>query len=315
MMNRERPVIIARSKCRPNHRMSQTTPVRERLRLALQYLLPHHLLTRIVGAAAASRWRPWARWLIRRFVAAYRPDMSEAALSDADAYPSFNAFFTRSLKPGARPVDPDPAAVCSPVDGVVSRTGIAQRDSVVQAKGLDYGLEELLGSSAWAEGFLGGAFATLYLSPSHYHRVHMPVDGELAATRHLPGRLFSVAPFTVRGVPRLFCRNERLVCLFDTPAGTMAQILVGAMLVAGIETVWSGPRGHPRRRAEQHYRAGQVCLRRGEEMSRFNMGSTVILLFQAGRATWREALLPGDPVRLGERIGNRSDDRPPSVRR
>jgi len=285
------------------HCMTRVSSALERLKLAVQYILPHHLLTRLVGRIAASQWRPLSRLVIRRFIAAYRPDMGEAVLSEPDRYPSFNAFFTRELKAGARTPDEDPAAILSPVDGVVSRTGIATGNELIQAKGLHYDLEELLGDAETASRFRDGAFATLYLSPRHYHRVHMPVEGELQLTRYVPGRLFSVAPFTVRGVPRLFCRNERLVCVFDTPFGAMAQILVGAMLVAGIETVWNGPYGHPGKPRHRTFSPGQVQLPAFAEMGRFNMGSTVILLFEPGRIAWRESLLAGDPVRLGERIG------------
>lgn len=288
----------------------QSQGAASRLRLALQYLAPHHLLTGLARAAANWQWRPWAHGLIRWFVRAYRVDLSESAAGDPTDFPSFNAFFTRALHPDARPWDTDAGAICSPVDGIVSRLGVIDGDRMIQAKGIDYGLDELLGDETLARHFADGAFATLYLSPSHYHRVHMPLSGSLRATRYIPGRLFSVAPFTVRGIPGLFCRNERLVCLFDTPTGTMAQVLVGAMLVAGIETVWHGPYGHRRRPIGEHSNAGQVVLERGKEMGRFNMGSTVILLFERGRVAWRGGLAPGDPVRLGERLGNCLDPAP-----
>lgn len=274
-----------------------------RLRLAIQHLLPHHLLTRLAGAAAHWRWRPWSQGLIRWFIRAYRVDMSEAVSSNAEDYPSFNAFFTRALRPGARDWGSDANALCSPADGIVSRLGTMGGDRLIQAKGLDYKLADLLDDESLARHFRHGAFATLYLSPSHYHRVHVPLSATLRASRYIPGRLFSVAPFTVQGIRGLFCRNERLICLFDTPLGTMAQILVGAMLVAGIETVWHGPYGHPRRGRVETYDPGQVALKRGEEMGRFNMGSTVILLFERDRVAWRDGLVSGDPVRLGQRLG------------
>lgn len=275
-----------------------------RLRLAAQYLLPHHLLTGLVRAAAHWQWRPWAQGLIRWFVRTYRVDMSEAATSEPSDYPDFNSFFTRALRPGAREWDKNPGAICSPVDGIVSRTGLFENGRLIQAKGMDYELAELLGDEALAGRFRDGAYATLYLSPSHYHRVHVPLDAKLRSTRYLPGRLYSVAPFTVQGVPRLFCRNERLVCIFDTPLGVMAQVLVGAMLVAGIETVWHGPYGHPRRGRYETFEPDQVVLARGEEMGRFNMGSTVILAFERERVVWRDGLVPGDPVFLGQRLGD-----------
>jgi phosphatidylserine decarboxylase len=283
---------------------TQRQGISSRLRLAAQYLLPHHLLTGLVRAAAHWQWRPWAQGLIRWFVRTYRVDMSEAVTSEPSHYPDFNAFFTRALRPGAREWHKDQDAICSPVDGIVSRTGHLEDGRVIQAKGMDYGLSELMGDEALAGRFRDGAYATLYLSPSHYHRVHVPLDAKLRSTRYIPGRLYSVAPFTVQGVPRLFCRNERLVCVFDTPLGAMAQILVGAMLVAGIETVWHGRYGHPRREQYETFEPEQVVLARGEEMGRFNMGSTVILAFERERVVWRDGLVPGDPVYLGQRLGN-----------
>ncbi len=280
-----------------------------RFRLAVQYLAPHHLLTRLVRAVTHWQLRPLAHALIRWFVRAYRVDLDEAAAGKPSDYPSFNAFFTRPLRPGAREWDQAGNAICSPVDGIVSRLGYLDDVRMIQAKGIDYGLAELLGDEALARRFTNGAFATLYLSPSHYHRVHLPLQGVLRATRYIPGRLFSVAPFTVRGIPRLFCRNERLVCVFDTPMGSMIQVLVGAMLVAGIETVWHGPYGHTRHPHTEDFEPGQVVLGRGEEMGRFNMGSTVILVFEGDRVAWRDGLVPGDPVRLGQRIGNVIDSR------
>lgn len=280
----------------------QDTP--SRFRLAVQYLLPHHLLTGLVRAAAHWQWRPWAQGLIRWFVRAYRVNMSEAVTSEPSDYPDFNAFFTRALRPGARRWDVDAGAICSPVDGIVSRMGTLENGRLIQAKGMDYELAELMGDEALAGRFRDGAYATLYLSPSHYHRVHVPLDAKLRSTRYIPGRLYSVAPFTVQGIPRLFCRNERLVCVFDTPLGPMAQILVGAMLVAGIETVWHGRYGHPRRGQYETFEPGQVVLARGEEMGRFNMGSTVILAFEHDQVTWRDGLVPGDPVFLGQRLGD-----------
>lgn len=278
-----------------------------RFRLAVQFLAPHHLLTRLVRAITHWQYRPFAHALIRWFVRGYRVDLAEAAAGKASDYPSFNAFFTRPLRPGAREWDQAGASICSPVDGIVSRLGYLDGGRMIQAKGIDYGLAELCGDEALARRFTNGAFATLYLSPSHYHRVHLPLEGALRTTRYIPGRLFSVAPFTVQGIPRLFCRNERLVCVFDTPMGTMVQVLVGAMLVAGIETVWHGPYGHPRRGCTEDFEPGQVVLERGEEMGRFNMGSTVILVFERDRVTWRKDLTSGDPVRLGQRIGATAD--------
>jgi len=273
--------------------------------LWLQYLLPHHLITRLAGSLAHWRFRPWVRAFIRVYARVYRVDMSEAATDDVDRYPSFNAFFVRPLRPGARPLPEEQDAVACPTDGTVSALGRLEGGRMLQAKGRDYTAAALLGDDRLAATFENGAFITLYLSPRDYHRVHMPVDAELRSTAHVPGRLFSVAPFTVRGIPGLFCRNERLACEFETAAGAMAQVLVGAMIVAGIETVWHSDFAHPGRPSRETFRPDQVRLARGEEMARFNMGSTVILLFEAGRIRWRESLLPGDRVRMGQAIGNR----------
>lgn len=275
----------------------------ERLKARLQHLLPHHLLTAVVGHAARWRFRPWSQLFIRAYRWCYRIDMSDAATPNLSRYPDFNAFFTRPLRPGARPWPEDESVVPSPVDGTISAIGAVEAGRMLQAKGQTYRLGELLGDDAAAGEFDGGSFVTLYLAPGDYHRVHMPLDAELAETRHLPGKLFSVAPFTVREVPRLFCRNERLACRFCTTAGQMMQVLVGAMVVGGIETVWHGPHGHPARPSRERFLPGQVRLQRGQEMGWFAMGSTVILVFEPGAVVWREGLLPGDRVRLGQTLG------------
>lgn len=279
----------------------------DRLLAALQALLPHHPLSRCAGALAGSRLAPVRAAMIGLFRRAYGVDLAEAVEPDPGRYPSFNAFFTRALVPGARPVAPEAGAVASPVDGTVSAAGTIAGDALLQAKGREYGLTELLGGSPErAVPFEGGSFATLYLSPRDYHRVHMPLAGRLTETVHVPGRLFAVNRAAVRAVPRLFARNERVAALFDTEAGPMAVVLVGALLVGSIETVWAGRVTPPRGREVRSWvPTTEVRLARGAELGRFAMGSTVILLFSPGRVRWDEALAPGAAVRMGRRIGAR----------
>ena len=220
-----------------------------RLDVGLQYLLPHHLVARAMYAATRVRWAAVREVAIRRFVQHFRVDLSEVSPPEGGAYEHFNAFFTRALRPGARPVAPAPEAVSCPCDGTLSQFGTVTDGRIFQAKGHDFSLLELLGGDPKrAAPFAGGAFATIYLSPRDYHRVHMPVAGSLSEMIHVPGRLFSVNPVTTRLVPRLFSRNERLLCLFHGDPGPVAVILVGAIIVGGIETVWAGeitPRRRP----------------------------------------------------------------------
>ena len=281
----------------------------DRLFIALQHLIPQRWLSERMYRLARVRWRPLKRFIIRHFARIYRIDMSLALEPDLDAYPHFNAFFTRALKPDARPLDPDPAAILCPVDGTISQIGTIEAGRLIQAKGRDYSVESLL---ALAPGephpFEGGRFATIYLSPRDYHRIHMPLDGRLDQMVHVPGQLFSVNAVTAAGVPDLFARNERLVCRFETEAGPMALILVGAIFVGGIETVWAGEVTPPHSGLEPKrwdYEVDEQCVRleRGEEMGRFNLGSTVILLLPPGQAEWESGLAPGDGVRLGQRLG------------
>lgn len=275
----------------------------DRFRVLLQQLVPHHRLTRVADALTHWRFRPWSRTLIRLCRRAWGVDLTDARTRDLDAYPHFNAFFVRALARGTRPLPGDPRAAASPVDGTVSECGTLDGERLLQAKGVHYDAPALLGDAALARRFANGTFATLYLSPASYHRVHMPLEGRLRATRFIPGRLFSVAPFAVRRIPDLFSRNERLVCVFDTPAGRMAQVLVGAMLVAGIETVWHGRYGHPREEAYRDHERDDVLLKRGAEMGRFNYGSTVIILWEPDRVRLDPAITAGGAVRLGQRLG------------
>ncbi len=277
----------------------------DRLRAALLALLPHHPLSRAAGALARSRWAPVRAPMIALFRRANGVDLTEAAQPDPRRYPSFEAFFTRALAPGARPIAPGAGEIACPIDGAVSAAGAIAADALFQAKGREFGLTDLLGGSPErAAPFEGGAFATLYLAPRDYHRIHMPLAGRLVETVHVPGRLFAVNRSSVRAVPRLFARNERVAALFDTAAGPLAVVLVGALLVGSIETVWAGRVTPPRgREARAWVPDAEVRLDKGEELGRFAMGSTVIVLFAPGRVRWDEGLAPGRSVRMGERIG------------
>lgn len=289
------------------------------LRALPLYGLPHHLLSRLALAATRVRLPAFKNALIRWFAARYRVDMNDAVLADPADYADFNAFFTRALRPESRPLPSDPAAVACPVDGTVSQLGEIRDGRLLQAKGRDFSLIELLGGdAARARAFMGGTFATLYLSPRDYHRIHMPFPGRLRETVHVPGRLFSVAPHTTRTIPNLFARNERVAAIFDTTAGPMAVVLVGAIFVACIETTWGGvitpPQG--RRIVAHDYRIEPTQtvpqLARGDELGRFNMGSTVIVLFGPERAHWDERLQTGTVVRMGQQLARLELESAPS---
>ncbi|MGH8042094.1 MAG: archaetidylserine decarboxylase [Rudaea sp.] len=271
----------------------------------LQYALPHRLLSYIVRAATRWTLAPWKNFLIGRVVKGYAVDMTQAAQSDPFVYPSFNAFFTRALKAGARPLPVDPVTIICPTDGRISQLGAISDDRIFQAKGRDFSTAELLGDETAAAAYRNGHFATIYLSPRDYHRVHMPLGGTLRETLHVPGRLFSVAPSVVAAVPRLFARNERLVCHFDGTTGPFAVVLVGALLVSGVETVWGGVEIPPYARAIQHrdWRNRKITLERGAELGRFNMGSTVIVLFPPGKAALDPSLDAEAPVCVGQALG------------
>jgi phosphatidylserine decarboxylase len=284
--------------------MSDPDSAGARAFVALQYLLPQHALSRLVYSATRSRLRPFKNALIEAFVAHFHPDMSDAAEPDYLQFESFNAFFTRALRAGARPVDPDPAALASPVDGSVAQIGRLDGSYLPQAKGHAYTLEALLaGEGAWAERFRGGAFATLYLAPFNYHRVHMPLPGRLRSAWYVPGQLFSVNATTAASVPGLFARNERIVCVFEDGTRHFALVLVGALCVGSMSTVWHGevtPR--TRRRAELPLEAAAAPLAKGAEMGRFNMGSTVILLMPPDSTTWLGGIEAGTAVRVGQTL-------------
>lgn len=276
---------------------------------ALTYVLPHRLLSSMARSLAYSD-KPWLKqWLIDAVTRRFGVDLDEAAESDPTRYPTFNAFFTRALKPGARLPDADPRALVMPADGHISQCGSIDGDGrIFQAKGQSFTAAELLGDEAAAEPFRNGLFATVYLSPRDYHRVHMPWTGTLRETVHVPGRLFSVGTAAVARVPRLFARNERLVCHFDTDFGPMACVMVGALLVSGVETVWSGVEipAYGDRVNRKDYSGRGITLERFAEMARFNYGSTVIVLLPPGVATLDEKLHAESPVCLGEKLATRT---------
>jgi phosphatidylserine decarboxylase len=277
-----------------------------RLFVALQHWLPQHALSNAMFWLTRRRLPVLMPWVIRAYTRLFGVDLSEAAEPSPRAYPTFNAFFTRPLRPDARPIADAADAIACPADGRVSAAGVMPAGQLLQAKGQTYPLERLLGGDTeLVTQFRDGHFATLYLSPSDYHRVHMPVDGRLIRTIQVPGRLFSVNPTTVAGVPQLFARNERVICLFETAVGPMALILVGAIFVGSIETVWAGRITPPRIKVVTVNEAapGTIHLTRGAELGRFNMGSTVILLFGPGAARWNHLLTPGAHARCGSEIG------------
>lgn len=282
------------------------TALFDRFAVLAQYALPKRALTRLAGALASARMGGPSTALIRRFAARYGVDMAEAQEPDLAAYASFNDFFTRALKPGARPLAA--ADLVCPVDGAISQFGRIEKDQIFQAKGHRFSSTALLGGdAAMAARFDDGHFATLYLSPRDYHRVHMPCAGELTRMVHVPGALFSVNPGTARAVPGLFARNERVLCFFESTQGPFALVLVGATIVGSVATVWHGQVNPPRRAARRHwdYAPGQWRLRQGQEMGRFRLGSTVLLLLPRGPLRFDPRWAPGAPVRLGEAMAQR----------
>jgi phosphatidylserine decarboxylase len=281
--------------------------VSDRLAVLPQYLLPKQALTALAGKFATARAGGLTTSVIRWFVGRYQVDMSEAANPDIASYSSFNEFFTRPLKPGARPLAP--AAFICPVDGAISQFGAIERDQIFQAKGHSYTTSALVGGDAeLARQFADGDFATLYLSPKDYHRIHMPCDGRLLRMIHVPGALFSVNPTTARGVPGLFARNERVVCVFETAHGPFVLALVGATIVGSMATVWHGVVNPPRPGylRDWSYDDRELRYRQGEEMGRFLLGSTVVMLFPRGVMKFNAEWAPQRPIRLGEKMGERA---------
>jgi phosphatidylserine decarboxylase len=275
----------------------------DRLAVLLQYLIPKQALTMLAGRIASARAGPWTTRLIEWFVKRYNVNMAEAENSDVASYASFNEFFTRALMPGVRPLAP--ADLICPVDGAISQFGPMQRDQIYQAKGHQYSSTALVGGNATlAAQFDDGYFATLYLSPRDYHRIHMPCDGRLTRMIYVPGDLFSVNPTTARGVPGLFARNERVVCVFESARGPFVLVLVGATIVGSMATVWHGVVNPPRpgEIREWRYEDQSIELRQGEEMGRFLLGSTVVMLFPKGPLQFSVAWTPNGAIRLGEEM-------------
>ncbi|GAA3549498.1 archaetidylserine decarboxylase [Zobellella aerophila] len=279
----------------------------DHLKILLQYLLPKHLLSRLVGRLAAMEGGSLSQYLIRLFIRRYRVNMNEALHPDPAHYASFNDFFTRPLKPDARPLVTEPGVLAMPVDGAISQLAPIQQGRIIQAKGHDYSACTLLGGDkTLAAPFMGGDFATIYLAPKDYHRIHMPLDGVLKTMVYVPGELFSVNPLTASRVPGLFARNERVVCIFDTEAGPMALVLVGATIVASIETVWAGTITPPAgKRIQRWDYAPETAprLSKGDEMGRFKLGSTVVCLFAPDRVTLSAELTPATQTRMGTEFG------------
>jgi phosphatidylserine decarboxylase len=284
--------------------------------VALQHVLPQHLLTSVVYRLARTRTPFVKNALIRSFMKGFSPDMSDAVEPDPLAYECFNDFFTRALKPDARPFKRDPHALISPVDGTIAQIGHIEGNQLVQAKGRHYSLEALLARpSEWTEQFRGGSFATLYLAPYNYHRIHMPMDGTLREAWYVPGDLFSVNSTTVAGVDRVFARNERVVCVFEHHGLTYAFVLVGALFVGSMATIWHGeitPR-RPRRPLDLPVNSHRAPLlaRQGDEMGRFNMGSTVVLVLPPGSTHWLPERKALDPIRMGEPLARITRPRQP----
>jgi len=277
----------------------------DRIRSALQHLLPQHLLTWLMHRLSYCHVVWLKNMLIRTIARVYRIDWSEAASDELRTYPNFNAFFTRPLKPGSRPMDTSGQSLLCPSDGFISQSGAITDGQLLQAKGHTYATRDLLADDAAVAGLQQGEFLTVYLSPRDYHRVHMPAAGVLRRMIHVPGRLYSVAPYTVQNVSGLFTRNERVISIFNGLHGEFAVVLVGAMLVGSMATVWHGTVNPPRARAirSYDYTDSTVHLGQGEQMGHFNMGSTVILLLPPGMTRLDDSLVTGQPVRVGQSIG------------
>lgn len=275
-----------------------------------QYILPHHLLSQIMHAITRCRFRPFKNAFINFIIGKYDVDMTTARETKLDAYEHFNAFFTRELKPGARALEGGADTIISPVDGAVSQAQTIEDGRIFQAKGQSYSVLELLGGNEErAKPFKNGVFATLYLSPRDYHRIHCPIDGKLMEMVHVPGRLFSVNPITTATVPRLFARNERVAAIFDTTAGPVAVVMVGAIFVSSIDTVWAGTITPPYGTKVRSWKYGDekpYRLAKGDELGRFNMGSTVIVLFGENRVKLDEKIAASNPVQMGQRLAIRT---------
>ncbi|WP_432460195.1 archaetidylserine decarboxylase [Agarivorans sp. QJM3NY_25] len=281
----------------------------DKIKVAAQYCFPQHGLSRLVGKLAQAEAGKFSHWLIKKFISRYQVDMQDALNPDPASYPSFNAFFTRPLKPDARPIVDGAQNLAHPVDGAVSQLGPIQHGRIIQAKGHDYSACELLGGNkTLAEEFSDGDFATIYLAPKDYHRIHMPCDGKLRSMIYVPGQLFSVNPLTAANVPNLFARNERVVAIFDTEFGPMAMVLVGATIVASIETVWSGTVTPPRGKQvfSWDYRDQDLHFAKGDEMGRFKLGSTVVMLFAKDAIEFESSLAESIPTVMGRHFASKA---------
>ncbi len=280
--------------------------IRDALKVLPQYLLPQHTLSKLMSYLTHSENKKLKNWMITQVIKHYGVNMDEAKVKNLNVFKSFNEFFTRELRPKARSITQEADGVACPADGAVSQSGLINDRIIFQAKGKSFSLFELLGGNTErAELFADGSFTTIYLSPKDYHRLHMPLTGKLKEMVHIPGRLFSVNTATTRSVPRLFARNERVVAIFDTEAGPMALVLVGAIFVSSIETVWHGVVTPPTVNSVQNwqYMHKSIHLQKGEEMGRFNMGSTIIVLFGKNKVEWTDELKADAVVKLGEMIG------------
>lgn len=274
-----------------------------------QHIVPQHFLSRCVGLLAASKIGFLKNFLIRLFIKKYKVNMTEAEIKSAEEFSCFNDFFTRKLEADARPINPESKAIICPVDGAVSAIGDIEAEQIFQAKGKSFSLNALLGGDQkLADKFHGGKFATLYLSPRDYHRIHIPLTGTLEEMIYIPGKLFSVNQTAAENIDELFARNERAVCIFNTDIGPMAVILVGAMIVASIETVWAGQVAPSKldKHVEHYHEHAPITIRRGEEMGRFKLGSTAIVLFPANVMSWEASLQTADGIQLGQKIGETS---------
>lgn len=283
----------------------------DQIKIISQYLFPQHGVSIAAGKLAEVR-TPWFKnWFITKFAKAYNIDMSNAVEPELTNYACFNDFFTRAIKPESRPIDSSENALCSPVDGAMSQFSPIEKGRIIQAKKHHYSVLELLaGDQEMAQKFDDGEFCTIYLAPKDYHRIHMPCDGQLKSMSHIPGKLFSVNPLTAENVPNLFARNERVVSYFDTPFGLMAMVAVGATIVGSVETVWHGTVTPPLRKNVTHwdYSNEDIKLGKGEEMGRFKLGSTVVLLMEKANWRWKEGLNNGDDLRLGELLVARENN-------
>ncbi len=282
--------------------------IKEALTTLPQYILPHHFLSKVMSKFTHSKIKVWKNLMISQIIKVYGVNMSEAKEQDINNFASFNHFFTRELKVGVRPITTVENSIACPADGAVSQAGLIKQGEIFQAKGKSFTAIDLLGGDAEiAKPFENGSFTTIYLSPKDYHRLHMPIKGTLTEMIHIPGRLFSVNGATANSVPGLFARNERVACLFDTELGPMALVLVGAIFVSSIETTWHGVVTPPSIESVRSwkYQDDAPVIDKGEEMGRFNMGSTIIVLFGKDKVAWENEFKAGKKVQLGEMIGQR----------